>query len=53
VADEQAANALDIAIGSPCLVIERHTWRNARPLTAVRLLYPGESHKLVARFNGG
>jgi hypothetical protein len=34
------------------LVIERHTWRIARPLTAVRLVYPGESHKLVARFKG-
>ena len=47
------AEALDIAIGAPCLVIERHTWRVARPLTSVRLVYPGESHKLVARFNGG
>ena len=53
VADEAAAAALDIAIGAPCLVIERHTWRSARPLTAVRLLYPGESHKLIARFKGG
>jgi GntR family transcriptional regulator, histidine utilization repressor len=53
VADEQAAAALDIAIGAPCLVIDRHTWRSARTLTAVRLLYPGESHKLVARFKGG
>ena len=53
VADEEAADALDIAIGAPCLVIERHTWRVARPLTAVRLIYPGESHKLIARFNGG
>jgi GntR family transcriptional regulator, histidine utilization repressor len=53
VADEQSAAALDIAIGAPCLVIDRHTWRGARTLTAVRLLYPGESHKLVARFKGG
>ena len=53
VADDEAAAALDIAVGSPCLVIERHTWRSARTLTAVRLLYPGESHKLVARFKGG
>jgi len=52
VADHRAAKALDIAIGAACLVIERHTWRSARPLTAVRLLYPGESHKLVARFKG-
>ncbi len=53
VADDQAAAALDIAIGAPCLVIDRHTWRSARTLTAVRLVYPGESHKLVARFKGG
>lgn len=53
VADQQAADALDISIGAPCLVIERHTWRVARPLTAVRLVYPGDSHKLIARFHGG
>lgn len=52
VADDQAAAALDIAIGAPCLVVERHTWRSARTLTAVRLVYPGESHKLIARFKG-
>jgi GntR family histidine utilization transcriptional repressor len=53
VADERCAAALDIAIGAPCLVIDRHTWRGERTLTAVRLLYSGESHKLVARFKGG
>ena len=51
-ADDHTAAALDIAIGAPCLVIDRHTWRSERPLTAVRLLYPGESHKLIARFKG-
>ena len=53
VADEEAAMALDIAAGAPCLVIDRRTFRSGRTLTAVRLLYPGESHKLVARFRGG
>jgi len=53
VADDPTATALDIAVGAPCLVIERHTWRSARTLTAVRLLYPGDSHRLVARFKGG
>ena len=53
VADDPTATALDIAVGAPCLVIERHTWRSARTLTAVRLLYPGNSHRLVARFKGG
>ena len=53
VADEEAAGALDIAVGAPCLVIDRRTFRSGKTLTAVRLLYPGESHKLVARFRGG
>ena len=53
VADEAAAAALGIAIGAPCLVIDRRTWRSGRTLTAVRLIYPGESHTLVARFRGG
>ena len=52
VADELIAEALDLATGAPCLVIERHTWRKGRPLTAVRLVYPGEQHRLVARFRG-
>ncbi len=29
-------------------MIDRHTFRNARTLTTVRLLYPGDSHRLVA-----
>jgi len=53
VADAAAAAALDIAAGAPCLVIDRRTWRSGRTLTAVRLVYPGESHKLIARFRGG
>lgn len=52
-ADRTAAAALGIAIGAPCLVVERHTWRAARTLTAVRLVYPGEAHRLVARFSAG
>jgi GntR family transcriptional regulator, histidine utilization repressor len=53
VADDRTAAALGIAIGAPCLVIDRYTWRSARTLTAVRLLYPGDTHRLVARFEGG
>lgn len=52
-ADDTMADALAIARGAPCLVIERHTWRKAKPITAVRLVYPGESHRLIARFKGG
>ncbi|NEU96553.1 histidine utilization repressor [Bradyrhizobium uaiense] len=53
VADDRTAKALHIAVGSPCLVIDRYTWRSARTVTAVRLHYPGETHRLVARFKGG
>lgn len=41
---------LKIAAGSPCLVIERRTWSAERPVTFVRLTYPGDAHDLVARF---
>ena len=52
-ADSSTATALAIAVGAPCLVVDRHTWRSARTVTAVRLFYPGDSHRLVARFRGG
>jgi GntR family histidine utilization transcriptional repressor len=51
-ADAATAKSLAIARGAACLVIERHTWRKARAITAVRLVYPGESHRLIARFKG-
>lgn len=49
-ADAEIALRLGLAEGTACLVIERHTWRNNRTLTAVRLVYPGAVHQLVARF---
>lgn len=49
-ADSSAATALDVAEGTPCLVIERRTWSAEQPVTFVRLTYPGDSHALVARF---
>lgn len=49
-ADAAVAGALEIAIGTACLVIQRRTWRSSRTVTAVRLVYPGAAHHLVARF---
>lgn len=46
---EQAA-LLDVAVGEPCLMVERRTWNQDRPVTAVRLLYPGFRHRFVGRF---
>lgn len=51
-ADDKIAKTLHTAEGSPCLVINRRTWRNEQTLTAVRLVYPGQEHQLVARFKG-
>jgi GntR family histidine utilization transcriptional repressor len=50
-ANGRAAAALDVAGGVPCLVIERRTWNDAHVVTFVRLTYPGENHRLVARFS--
>ena len=49
-ASPQEAATLRIDAGAPCLVIERRTWDQDRPITHVRLTYPGESHEMVARF---
>ena len=49
-ADGPTAAALGIPKGSPCLVIERRTWRAEAPVTYVKLTYPADAHELVARF---
>jgi GntR family transcriptional regulator, histidine utilization repressor len=49
-ADKAAASELQIDVGAACLVIERRTWRNGEPITAVRLTHPGHLYDLVARF---
>ncbi len=47
------ATALDVAEGTPCLIVERRTWSGESPVTQVRMTYPGEAHELVARFTPG
>ncbi|MDX8528675.1 histidine utilization repressor [Mesorhizobium sp. MSK_1335] len=49
-ADDTIADTLDIDPGAPCLVVERRTWSAEHPVTHVRIIYPAESHTLVARF---
>jgi GntR family histidine utilization transcriptional repressor len=49
-AKSAAAAALGIAPATPCLVVERSTWSDERPVTHVRLTYPGDGHELIARF---
>jgi GntR family transcriptional regulator, histidine utilization repressor len=49
-ADKSIAADLAIDEGAACLVIERRTWRNGEPITAVRLIHPGHLYDLIARF---
>jgi GntR family histidine utilization transcriptional repressor len=42
---------LKVAVGTPGLIIERSTWLQGKSVTFVRLMYPGETHELVARFS--
>ncbi len=49
-ADKSLAAVLKIDEGEACLVIERRTWRNGEPITAVRVIHPGPLYDLTARF---
>ena len=46
-----AARLLELAVGEACLEIVRHTHVADDWVTAVRLLYPGSDHQLVANFS--
>lgn len=52
-ADTATARQLDVADGTACLVIERHTWRGEQPITRVRQIFLGDAWDLVARFAPG
>jgi GntR family histidine utilization transcriptional repressor len=49
-ANRDLAEYLKIDEGAACLVIERRTWRNGEPITAVRMTHPGHLYDLIARF---
>ncbi|MGA7804533.1 histidine utilization repressor [Bradyrhizobium sp.] len=49
-ADRPVADELQIEVGAACLVVERRTWRNGEPITAVRLIHPAALYDLIARF---
>ena len=44
------AECLEIARNKACLCIERRTWLKHQWITYVRLIYPCDQHRLVARF---
>ncbi|MBS0504013.1 MAG: UTRA domain-containing protein [Proteobacteria bacterium] len=44
------ASSLNLVRGTPCLRLDRATWRNGEPVTRVRQTFPGDRYDLVARF---
>lgn len=50
-AEAEVAARLGLDRGAACLVVERRTWTEGRPVTFVRLSYPAGAHELVARFS--
>src|SRR6202034_1161105 len=48
-ADAEVAPLLDVPVGTACLVMDRQTWRAGAAITAVRLWFPGDLRKVVAR----
>ncbi|CAE7801090.1 hutC [Symbiodinium microadriaticum] len=44
---------LEIAAGTPCLLLRRHTWSRGLPVTWARLLHPGDRYRLGGRFAAG
>jgi len=49
-APRAAAQALGVARGAPCLVIERRTWRGNDSVTFVRQMFLAGTYELIARF---
>jgi len=50
LADALIAQQLAVDPGSPCLVVDRRTWRSGQLVTSVRMWYPGETFALTAKF---
>lgn len=49
-ADGQTARSLGISPGTPCLLVERRTWRGADTITIARQIFRGDAFDLTARF---
>lgn len=49
-ADAPTARALGLATATPCLLVERRTWRTGETLTIARQVFRGDAFDLTARF---
>lgn len=50
-ASAREGRELDVAKGTPCLCLERRTWRAEDTITYARQLFKGDYYNLVARFS--
>ncbi|MEP7453961.1 UTRA domain-containing protein [Phyllobacterium sp. SB3] len=50
-ADSALSAHLGVKEGAACLQVERSTWRGTKPITAVRMYYPGDTYRLIAHFS--
>lgn len=49
-ADRTGASYLHVEAGTPCLFVERRTWRGDEGITLVRQYFVGSAYDLIARF---
>lgn len=49
-AGAREGDALDLTVGTPCLVVERRTWNGDVPVTVAQLWHPGTRYRLKGRF---
>lgn len=52
-ANADVARRLQIARGTPCLSVERWTWREGTPITFVCQIFRGDRYDLIANFTPG
>jgi GntR family histidine utilization transcriptional repressor len=49
--DAREREALEMAVGEPCLQLRRRTLKGEQVVTAVRILYPGRAYRFGTRFS--
>lgn len=49
-ADTLTAKALGVGLGTPCLLVERRTWRGTETITIASQIFRGDAFDLTARF---
>lgn len=51
IPDHETRDALDMAAGQPCLILERRTWSNSVPVSFVEFFHDAQSYSLSESFS--